>query len=135
MPKPTGVTLIAVLYWIGACALIMLGVGILAASQIFAGMANPGWGWVLAMGKIGAIILIGFGGAAGFVGWGLWSMEEWARIVAIVLACLGIVASLPGFFLLHGVMLMPIRLVRLAINVAIIWYLFQPQVKRAFGTT
>ena len=133
MPRPTGVTLIAILYWIASCAVILLGLGLFAASGYLGESGRiAGWGWVASLGKIGAILLIGFGGLGAFVGYGLWTLQEWARVTAIVFSVLGILAFLPGFFLLHGVFFMPIRLVRLAINVGILWYLFQPQAQRAF---
>jgi hypothetical protein len=49
-------------------------------------------------------------------GWGLWTLKSWARIVALILA----VISLLSF---------PIGTI---IGIVVLWYLFKPEIKKAF---
>jgi uncharacterized membrane protein (DUF2068 family) len=92
---------------------------------------------------LGAAIGAAFGIAAligaavsALLGWGMWSLKEWARILQIVFsglgACvqaLGVLASLTHF----RVFAMVWNLFWLAVNAFIVYYLIQPQVKAAFA--
>jgi hypothetical protein len=76
-----------------------------------------------------------FAAAHGVVAWGMLKLKEWARIVSIALAVLGLVLAIPT--LLLGVMrgspvALVFTLVRVAIAGWILWYLAQPHVKGAF---
>jgi hypothetical protein len=61
----------------------------------------------------------------------LFQLKEWARIVVIVFAAIGLLFGMASFFL-PGMFLFG-KLIRLAVNALIIWYLMQPPVKAAFG--
>ncbi len=117
MKRPDGVTLIGVYHFLlGALALMgICAILIGLAAVLSSGERGAIWGG-LALAFL-AVVACVFAVASLAVGWGLLQMKEWARWGAIALAIL----SLTGF---------PIWTV---IGGAIIWYLFRPEVKEAFG--
>jgi hypothetical protein len=143
MPRPTGVTILAILYFIGTCFLALLGIASIAGmgflSQMLAQNPNVGPSGAALLASAGVVLSIfsfAFALLCGFVGYGLWNLRNWARMVALVLAIIG--AVLAGLGLVWAILrFSPFTLitagVRLAINVLIIWYLNQPHVKAAFA--
>jgi hypothetical protein len=143
--RPTGVTVLAVLDFIGAAFWLLLAIGGFVGATVLgafisqmasaSGKGAIGAGVGAAVGVVlGIFALIG-GGIAALLGWGMLSLKEWARILQIVFA--GIGACFQALFAL--VALTHIRffalvwhLVFLAMNAVIIWYLIQPHVKAAF---
>ena len=148
MQRPAGVTVIAVLDFIGAAfciigALVAFFFGTMLASFIGAaaganGTAAPGAapaaGLMAGIGIFIGAIFIFLAVLAIFVALGLLKLKNWARITAIVFSALGLLMSLNG---LRGGMAGGIvgPIIGLAINIWIIWYLLQPNVKAAFGQT
>ena len=144
MERPTGVTVIAVLDFIGAGFCLLAACGfVLFGGMMAARMAGMPLGMMGGAGMaIVAVIFLGFAVLAVVLGIGLLKLQNWARIVTIIfcgLAILRAVAGLFGAFMGVGPMFMGGFIVRfvitLAINGLILWYLFQPNVKQAFGTT
>ena len=146
MNRPSGVTAIAILFFVFMVLLVLCAIGAFvggafvasiiasAAQQRGAGMAGAGVGAVIG-GVIGVFLLI-FAALNAICGFGLWKMKEWARILTIVLcgigACFGALGMMAG--MLHfNILLMFWRLAWLALDVIIVWYLLQPQVKAAFA--
>ena len=89
----------------------------------------------LFLGAVGGVIMLILAAAHGVLAWGMLKLKEWARMVSIVLAVLGLVLAIPS--LLFGVMraspvALVLTLVRVAIAGWILWYLVQPHVKGAF---
>jgi hypothetical protein len=145
MNRPAGVTVIAVLFFIGAAFSILGGIGIVVGGGFIATLINQSGGQGSGAGAglfaglgvaIGIVILI-VGVVDILVGWGLLKLKEWARIVTIVFAVLGALGALfglVGVFTHFGAIIVFWTLVRLAICGWIIWYLLQPQVKAAFAS-
>ena len=102
--RPGGITVLAILY--GLEGLFALGTGGLAAagSSLIPGIGGD---FVAAFG-IGLIDFV--------IAYGLWTLQSWARTVAIIFAIIGLL----GF---------PIGTI---ISIIILWYLFRPEVKEAF---
>jgi len=93
---PTGVKVIAVLYYIGAVLGVIFGLLFLVGAGLMGSIANqiPLLGALGgALFVVGGIILIGLGVLGFFVGRGLWKAKPWARIVAIIFAALGILMA------------------------------------------
>jgi hypothetical protein len=134
MNRPTGVTVIAVLCFIGACGLTLLACLFLIGGGLAARFMPPdagiAGGVAAAVGGIGAIFFLCFAALYVAVGVGLLKLKEWARITAIVLAGLSLLLGLLGLVHFH-----PFALVRLAIAGGILWYLLQPHVVAAFRGT
>jgi uncharacterized membrane protein (DUF2068 family) len=131
MERPTGVVILAVLYWLAAFCLVMFGFALAVGLTIFSGMM-AGVPTVLAgVGMIGGIVVLGFGAASAFIGYGLFQLQEWARVTSIVIAAIGLLGALYGFF--HPVGFARLSaLVRMAFDAFIIWYLVQPQIVGSF---
>jgi hypothetical protein len=130
---PIGVKVISVLYYIGAVFGILLGLLFLVGAGAMGALASQipligalGAGLFI----IGAIILLAFGILGIFIGRGLWKAKNWARIVSIIFACLGIILAIVS--IISGSI--ATNLISLIINGFIGWYLlFNSEVKKAFA--
>lgn len=94
---PTGVKVIAVLNYIGAVLLLLLGLGTIAAAGVVGGLLAS----IPLLGALGAglfvvmaIILIALAVLCFFVGRGLWKGQKWARIISIIFAILGVLSAI-----------------------------------------
>lgn len=145
MERPTGVTVISVLNFIGAALYLLAALGIFVGGAFFAQVAKSsaqGGAGVTAMiaglGAVLGVIFIVGGGLCLFVGIGLWKLANWARILEIVLLVLGLLFGLFGLLgSLTNFHAGPLvwQVVIMAIQIWIIVYLFKPNVKQAFGAT
>jgi hypothetical protein len=139
MERPTGVTILAVLGFAGAAFALMAGMMIFVGGAMVSRMANAPVGMLAGVG--GAILATGFVIFTVFyiiISIGLLKLQNWARIILIVLLFLGLLSSALGllFALSHfHVFLLFWRAIIAALQVWILWYLFQPNIKQAFGTT
>jgi len=141
--RSTGVTVIAILFFLTGIALVLSGIGILAVpiptiDPLTQALVN----YVIGIGL--AVVVMG---AAEFaIGWGLWSLKNWARITAIVLFALGAVSNLVigiGFLVGVNVWGVPVRypgvgvasLLIAAIQGFVIWYLTKPDVVQQFDSS
>ena len=142
MGRPVGVTILAILNFIGAAFCLLGGIGMILGGGFIAtmlsqqGQGSAGAAGVLAgLGAAAGVFIIIIGGVSALVGFGLWKLKGWARIVSIVLYAisgvfqlLGILGSLAhfnAFALIWGAFWV-------AIDALIIWYLLKPEVKAAF---
>ena len=112
--KPTGIVVLAVLYIIEGLFGLAGGAMMMGGGAIL-GMGHYHFSAAL-FSLIGAIViiiaLIDFA-----IAYGLWKLQPWARTAAIIFAIIGLL----GF---------PIGTV---ISIIILWYLFKPEIKEAFG--
>jgi len=123
MKRPNGVTLVSIYHFVVA-GFSLLAVCVVAALPFIVMVAAQGdpdiWPATAIVGTIAIV-----GGVVSFlwalfhvvVGWGLWRMQSWARWAAVVLAALGLL-NVP---------------VGTVIGALILWYLFQPEARQAFG--
>ena len=143
MGRPGGVTFIAILDFLGAAICILLAITMMVGGGFVANLmsqsggqgAGAGAGLFAGLGVVMGVVFLVIAIIPILVGWGLWKLKEWARIVSIVFAVLGIVSNLFRLLtvLVHfNVILLGITLCLLALNAWIIWYLLQPNVKAAF---
>lgn len=125
--RPTGVTILAILDFLGGILALLGGVFLVAVGRTGI-MSRLGYGMYegFIAGVGGAALVVGL--FAILVGWGLWSGKEWAWVLAIVLYALGLLFSLIS---LVG---QPIRaVIGIVVYVLLLWYLFRPGVKAFFG--
>lgn len=142
MGRPVGVTILAILNFIGAAFCLLGGIGMILGGGFIAtmlsqqGQGSAGAAGVLAgLGAAAGVFIIIIGGVSALVGFGLWKLKGWARIVSIVLYAisgafqlLGILGSLAhfnAFALIWGAFWV-------AVDAFVIWYLLKPEVKAAF---
>ena len=140
--RPTGIVLIAIYHFISAAFLVMLAITLAVGGSLlgamfsgFRGSMIGGMGLGLFVGVIGGAFTLVFAIVAALAGYGVWNFREWGRILCIVLAVISILLSLPGLLLagLHfGLFFGGYRLLRTAVNVVIICYLVQPQIRAYF---
>jgi hypothetical protein len=64
-----------------------------------------------------------------FVGRGMWLGQNWARVLALVFAWIGVVADV---FALAGERSVGVDIIGIVVNGFIIWYLTRPGVKKWF---
>jgi len=143
MNRPGGVTVIAILDFIGAALCLLMGIlsVVGAGAGVLGAMGQGGQGAAAAGGIMamiaGALTVFAFVGAAiaALLGFGLWKLKNWARIITIVFAVIGVLFQLFGLvgILAHfNVFALIVTLVPLAINALIAWYLLQKDVAAAF---
>jgi hypothetical protein len=144
MGRPTGVTVIAILDFLGAGLCILGGLGMMLGGGFIASIINQQGG----QGSVGAAgVFAGIGVMIGIVclviaaidivlAMGLLKLKEWARIVTIVLTgifgALGLLGLLTSSFIHFNLIATVIRICVLAIQAFIIIYLLKPEVKAAF---
>jgi hypothetical protein len=138
--RPTGIVLIALYHFLAAAFLVLLAVTLAVGGSVLGAMFAAGnsgllGGMGLFVGVLGACFTLIFAVVAALAGFGVWTFREWGRILCIVLAGITVLLSLPGllFMGLHfGFFLGGYRVIKVAINVLIIWYLVQPQIRSLF---
>lgn len=139
MGRPTGVTVIAVLDFIGAGFCVLGGIALLVGASFLGAALSQGQGgnaaaggFMAMLGGAASIVFLIIGAIVGLIGWGMWTLKSWARIVQIILAALGLLGALSLLLHFSGVILFGF-LLRVAINGLIIWYLLKPEVAAAFN--
>jgi|SRR5580704_11686501 hypothetical protein len=143
MQRPTGITILGVLCYIGAALCLLGGIlgfagGAMIASLVHTAGAGLPAGIAGAIGGIIGGVFILLAVLYGLTGYGLMALKNWGRIILIVLMILGLLGALfalLGVFQGFAMSALIMVLIRLAINVWILWYLFTPNVKAAFGQT
>ncbi|UCE09651.1 MAG: hypothetical protein JSW61_11845 [Candidatus Thorarchaeota archaeon] len=108
--RPLGVTILALLQFLGGAFMLVTGILATLAGMLFILLAVFGMIMVI----LGFISLI--------VGWGLWSLKSWAWTWAIIVNILNIIVGI----------IPPLDYVSLAIAIIIVLYLNQPDIKRRF---
>jgi hypothetical protein len=142
MGRPVGVTILAILNFIGAAFCLLGGIGMILGGGFIAtmlsqqGQGSAGAAGILAgLGAAAGVFIIIVGGVSALVGFGLWKLKGWARIVSIVLygisaalQLLGLLGSLAHFNAFAVIW----SVFWVAVDAFIIWYLLKPEVKAAF---
>jgi len=139
--RPTGISLLAVYHYLVAVFLALLGCGLFVGGKVISmlggaeGVMLPRTGFLI--GVVGGSIFLVFALVHVSAGYGVWSMQNWGRVLAIILAVISLVFALPGL-LLTAVMMHfffgSLRILRIVISALIIWYLLKPEVKALFGS-
>ncbi len=141
MERPTGVTVIAILGLLLAGVLALWGVLICLGATMLSNMAYTHWGMVAGMGAMTVgVVVFGLAAAYAVTSIGLLKLRNWARVLAILLTCVPLLFALLGLgdaamhlrvMFFFGMFVR--RLVVIASDVWILFYLFQPRVRKAFG--
>jgi hypothetical protein len=138
MERPAGVTFLAVLSIAFGTAVGLLGVLALGWGALISRGGFDSWGlnkFFAIGGAIIAAICFAVTALYAAIGRGLLKLQNWARIVSIVFAALGLLSSPLTLMDLAGPMhpLLTLRFVAGAvIDIWVLVYLFRPHVKQAF---
>lgn len=142
MGRPVGVTILAVLYFLGAVFCLLGGIGMMMGGGIMATLLNQqgqssggAAGLMAGLGAAFGVVILIFAALDALLGWGLWKLKNWARIITIVLMVISIGLQLLGLvgILAHfNLFSLILTVVFVAIYAWIVWYLLQPNVKAAF---
>ncbi len=101
----TVVKVISVLYWIGAALGVIFGLMMLVGGSAVGMMGSLVGGGVFGgLIAVMGVVMIVLAALGAFVGYGLWRYKSWARIVAIVLAVIGLL-SFPIGTIINAVIL------------------------------
>ena len=138
MQRPSGVTVIAVLDFIGAagCLIGALAFGTITSMVAANGGGNSPFARLAGVGgAVGAATFLFLAALSIVIGVGLLKLRNWARLVSIFFAALGVVLIVMGFMttLAHvNAFFIVLDIVPLAIDGWIAWYLLSARVKQAF---
>jgi|HubBroStandDraft_1064217.scaffolds.fasta_scaffold311449_2 hypothetical protein len=141
MERPTGVTILAVLYFLGTAFLGICGLLFIVGGSFLSGLAQsggPGSALFAAGGAVVGAFFLVLALVELALGIGFIKLQNWARVVAIVFTGIAVLFGALGMFsMLAHVMVFALttRLITLAIQIWILVYLFKPHVKQAFGAT
>jgi len=139
MQRPLGITILAIFAFVLAvlCLVMAAGVfmgvaGLIGLFTNLAGSNGPLAGLAGALG-IGMLLVAVLYAALGF---GLWKLHKWGRILCLIVVALGLLSSVAGLFSALApvsAVLLVRALVVIAIDLWIITYLLKPHVQQAFG--
>jgi hypothetical protein len=139
MNRPVGVTILAIFNFIVAAFCLLGGIGMILGGGFIATMlSQQGQGGASLFAGLGAaagVFIIIIGGVGALVGYGLWKLKGWARIVSIVLFAISAVMQLFGLLgtLAHfNVFAFVWTVFWIAVDAFVIMYLLKPEVKAAF---
>ena len=132
--RPLGVSIIAALTWFLGALWALAGFSVIGVThlggRLLSTMAEANILQRLTTG-LGAMLGVGLLLVAVFyliVGFGLWNLKNWARILTIVFVSIGLLLGLRNLIEYHHVF----RIVRTAVDGVIVIYLFLPDVSKAF---
>jgi hypothetical protein len=132
MERPTGVTIIAVLFFVASVYLGAIGIVMLVSP----GTAPMTLGAPLLHGLelAGPFMFLLLGAAGALIGWGLWRLNNWARRIATIAAAAGVIMLVPSVSAAAGEFQWSLLWGGLGIIVrsAVVWYLWQPWVAENF---
>lgn len=137
--RPTGVTIIAVLFFVAGALTILSGLYTLAVPIPYVAWMPALTSYQIVIGILAILV----GGLDIAAGWGLWTLQNWGRITAIVLLALSAVGNLfTGVGLLMGInvggypLSLPgpgiASLLLAGIAAWLIWYLLKPEITAVF---
>jgi len=140
MERPTGVTILSVLAFIGAGFCVLGALGLLLLGGVMASrMTSMPIGMIGGIGAaVASVFFLVLAVVYVVLGVGMWKLQNWARVITIVLIGIGLLFQALGLlgalFHFHPILFFW-RAIFAAIDVWIIVYLLKPHVKQAFGAT
>jgi hypothetical protein len=125
--RPTGVTILAVLAIIGGILGILVGLlGVLGGGAVAASLDAGAGGLIIVF----SIISIVIGALYLAFGIGAWSLKPWAWMLGVIGAGLSLLSSIAQMIITQNI---GGNILGAVIAAVILFYLFTPPVKQAFG--
>jgi len=125
--RPTGVTILAILAFIGGAFGILGGLALLGIGVAFAGAAGGGLSFIF------GIVLIVLSALQLWIGYGFWTLKRSAWSLALVVFGASLIVQLIELLLSYTSITSFV--ISLVIYGVILYYLMTPGVKAAFGVT
>jgi hypothetical protein len=131
---PAGVTLIAIIFFLAAAYLGVIGAIMLASpGKVSMALGAPLLG---GLELAGPYMFLLTGGAGALIGWRLLRLNNWARRAAVLVAVIGVVMLVPAVSA-NAISLQFGNLawggLGIIVRVMILWYLFQEPTKDTFA--
>ena len=123
--RPMGITVIAILAFIGGIFLVFAGLAALGFGALFAAATGLG-GLLIPFG----IVSLTLGVANLALGYGFWTLVAWAWRLGVILALVDVVWSLVNVPFGGGLTNL---IFTIAVSAAWLYYLNWPEIRRAFG--
>jgi len=143
--RPVLVTVIALLYFVGTATYGVLAVLDLISRNTLISLLNKlspqGAGPAPVLLKMEPLLWLYFAVMAvvvGLLGYGMWTLRNWARVITIVLTAVSLVYGLATLARLASgidVSTLVSTLFRLGLCVLMLWYMWRPGVRAAFRST
>jgi hypothetical protein len=127
MQRPTGVTIIAVLAAIGGVFGLIASLALLGLGGAIAGATGLGGGFVF----IAGLFVLAYSILSLVLAYGFWTLQPWGWPLGVGVEILGIVQAVLQF--MSDTRQIVSLIISVAIAGVILWYLYQPHVKAAFG--
>ncbi len=124
MDRPLGITILAVLGFIGAIAFFAIAALFAALSPIFMSELKSATPFMSILFTAGSILFVIIGAVQLVISYGLWKGAGWAWWIYVILLAIGIVSSLLS---------LPQGVLGIAINGVVLYYMTRPHVKEYFG--
>ena len=131
--RPLGVTLIGIYQILRGVLGVVFGLSLLLFTGLAAKLAalaaegNAMGGVLHGLGRMAGLGIVVFALLHILAGFGLFKVENWARLLTLLLSAIGLVVLLPVLIVSHG-----LPLIFAAINAATIFYMALPPIKRTF---
>ena len=139
--RPSGVSLISILYFINVVVYgFLFSLAITSPetlSSVLGGASPAGSGpdSLLNLGPLLTIYLAVMSVLVGLLGYGMWTLRNWARWVTMIISAVSLVATIFAFVGLASNFTIPalsFTLFRLGLSVLVLWYMWTPSVRAAF---
>lgn len=126
--RPTGITILAVLSAIGGVLGLLGGIALVGLGGLAA--ASTGTAAFFGLGAIFGLILLATAIASLVFAYGAWNMLPWAWPLGVALQVISL--ALAALTILSGGDISG-QIIGIVISAVILYYLFQPTIKAAFG--
>ena len=137
--RPVVVSILAVLNFVGATFELFLLILAIVAPDTLRGLLqglSPGGSGPAGLLALGRALPLYFGVMAlaiGALGYGMWQLKNWARIVTMGMAALSLAGTLFSLrVLVVSVSAVAMAALRIGLCVGLLWYLVRPGVRAAF---
>ncbi|HEV8354466.1 MAG TPA: hypothetical protein VGR24_09790 [bacterium] len=117
--RPTGITVLAILAAIGGVLYVLAGLTLLGLGAV-GGVLGSGLGFL--SGTVGGLFFLALGLVTLYVAWGAWNLQSWAWMWMAVVIVIGLVLAVLNRQWFSAI-----------VDAIVVYYLFRPEVKTAFG--
>jgi hypothetical protein len=119
--RPTGITILAILGAIAGIGWVLVGLSFFGFGMM-GGLMGSGLGFL--SGTFGGLVFLALGLVTLYVAWGAWNLQSWAWMAMVVVIVVGLVLAVLNRNWFSAV-----------VDAIIVYYLYRPEIKSAFGRT